>query len=195
MEETKKAEQKQEVKKPNGCLISILTIVGVFFFIGIIGTTIDVKDTEKNETQKPATNKSTSTIAKTPETLLNEVAKKALGEKLISTEIIQDDGMDIAIVRFKGSNNLTNRYIKIGMWLSAKDVFQKIYSNKSLKLDSVCVHGYFPLTDVYGNSKDSIVMRIEFNRETAGKVNWSGILTENIPVAANDYWEHPAFNE
>jgi hypothetical protein len=43
--------------------------------------------------------------------------------------------------------------------------------------------------------KSETVMKITYAKETMDKINWNNFLTDNVPVVANDYWEHPAISK
>jgi hypothetical protein len=90
-----------------------------------------------------------------------------------------------------GSDNLSRNLIRKGMWLDIKDTFIDI---RDLGLSSVDFHIVFPLTDIYGNTSNEVVMKVGFSKEVLSKINWDGFSIDNIPNVSTSYWEHGALN-
>lgn len=52
-----------------------------------------------------------------------------------------------------------------------------------------------PLIDAYGNTAEEHVMRISLDRPTLAKINFDGINPDNLPIIADQYWQHPALDD
>ncbi len=52
----------------------------------------------------------------------------------------------------------------------------------------------FPLVDTYGNSNETNVVLVTYDRSNLDKVNWDNFLTDNAYVIANQdtLYIHPA---
>ena len=91
------------------------------------------------------------------------------------------------------NDNLTSNMILRGMHIDSKDIFEKMF-NKFSAVETVCLIWTFPLVDVKGNIKLGNVVLIDMTRENAKSINWANFLTDNLPVVADSYWQHPTFN-
>lgn len=98
--------------------------------------------------------------------------------------------LDVSLI---GNDNLSNDYIKRGMWKDSKDIFAAIF-DEFPDLDSAYIYWLFPLVDNLGNEKLGEVMRIGMYRETAESINWDNFLPENFPTVADEYWQHSAID-
>ena len=49
------------------------------------------------------------------------------------------------------------------------------------------------LVDQYGQEKVDNIVKVSFDRETADKIKWENIKSDNIPNIATDYWKHGSF--
>lgn len=98
--------------------------------------------------------------------------------------------LDISLI---GNDNLSNDYIKRGMWRDSAKLFEAAFAEYP-DLDSVYIYWLFPLVDQKGNEKLGEVMRIGMYRETAESINWEGFNTENFSVVADSYWQHPTLD-
>lgn len=98
--------------------------------------------------------------------------------------------LDISLI---GNDNLSDDYIKRGMWKDSRDIFAVVFDEYPA-LDSVYIYWQFPLVDTLGNEKLGEVMRIGMYRETAESINWDGFIVDNFPAVADSYWQHSALD-
>lgn len=100
------------------------------------------------------------------------------------------DGDKIVIAKLQANDNLSNNMIKGGMQLESIKVFKELF--KIADVEEVAIAWEFPMTDKYGQTSSSIVMKINLNRATATKINWDSFDKKNFESVANTYWEHPS---
>jgi hypothetical protein len=97
-------------------------------------------------------------------------------------------------VQWALDDNLTTEMILRGAWLDvlhmAKVLWQAGYTTQSYVFD-----GSFSMTDAYGASSENRVILVTLNPETTGKIVWDTFITDNLPVIADTYWQHPAFTK
>jgi len=106
-----------------------------------------------------------------------------------------DPGNSEITVTFAANDNLTESMIKFGIQMDIEDILKTIQqSNTSIPYTSIFVMATFPLTDVYGNSKESNVVLATYNRTNLDKVNWDNFITDNVYLIANQdtLFIHPA---
>jgi len=85
------------------------------------------------------------------------------------------------------SSNMTRR----GIIMDSKDIFKKFFNDRK-DVRSLVLGWYLTLVDQRGNEKLSRVLLIDMTKSNANTINWSNVITDNIPVIANHYWVHPA---
>lgn len=98
---------------------------------------------------------------------------------------------NFSLIKFKGSSNLTNNMTIKGMY---KDIFDILEAIQSIINTNVDFNVVYPLTDQYGNAEDVIVIKATFKKKTIKKINFDNAIFENIPIMANEWWNHPAVN-
>ncbi|WP_422444287.1 hypothetical protein [Thermoanaerobacterium sp. DL9XJH110] len=128
---------------------------------------------------------------------LEQAAKDYLGSRLkyvVVNSLLDDQKKKNVEIHFRGSDNLTTKYIRLGMLRDSAEVFQKIFtSNIPIEEAVTCV--YFPLKDKYGNTSEEVVMKVYLKGETAKKINWDGVDKLNFDQVADDIWIIPALRE
>jgi hypothetical protein len=93
-------------------------------------------------------------------------------------------------------DNLTAEYILRGGMIDIRDMLKEIdlvgipYSYQSILFD-----GTFSMVDIYGNAEESRVILATYTRESIDLINWENFITDNIPVIAATWYQHPAFTK
>lgn len=126
------------------------------------------------------------------------IAKVDSKETLSDLQVNDNYGVDVegaklAIVTFKDEVGLSAKMTKKIFLSDSAKLFERLFE-KHPELHSVTLKWELPLTDAYGNSEHSEVLRIELDRATAEKINWAAFDTKNYETVAMQYFEHPAFN-
>jgi uncharacterized membrane protein YkoI len=103
----------------------------------------------------------------------------------------KDNGFVFA--RVYGHDGLTTNFIKKGMWINTTDLLKRIKPMKEVK--EIAINITFPMQDAYGKKSNDTIMKLRFKRETINKIDFNNFLTTNIPVVADEYWQHPSFNK
>ncbi len=98
----------------------------------------------------------------------------------------------IVLLTLNASDNLSTNMIKGGILLDSIKVFKTVFQDENI--EEVTLFWQFPLKDSYGNTKHENVLKLGLSRETVGKINWDGFNKDNFRSIADQYWEHPAFN-
>ncbi|MCH5257019.1 MAG: hypothetical protein J1D87_06975 [Lachnospiraceae bacterium] len=98
---------------------------------------------------------------------------------------------NFSLIKFRGSENLTNKMTVEGMYLDMFNILKKIQPIIDTDVDFNIV---YPLVDKYGNSEDVIVIKATFKNETIQKINFDNALFENIADMADEWWNHDAVN-
>ncbi|MCD7855314.1 MAG: hypothetical protein LUG66_06835 [Clostridiales bacterium] len=96
---------------------------------------------------------------------------------------------NFTLIEFNGAQNLTDNMIIKGMYLDICRVLEAIQPTINTDVD---INVYFSLTDTYGNSNPEKVIASTFKYETIQKINYENVSTDNIPVIADEWWDHPA---
>ena len=148
------------------------------------------KDMEKPKDESKTENepKDESKEVKTPE----DIVKKVIGKDRI-VEINKNDQNGHLLVRFKGSENLTNKTTVKGFLMDIRDLLKNLKSDSSVQTFAFNVT--YPLVDNYGNESEDIVIKAEFSRETVDKINFDNFDFNKIPEVADEYWSHPAVQQ
>lgn len=94
-----------------------------------------------------------------------------------------------SLIKFKGSSNLTNNMTIKGMY---KDMFNILKAIQPIINTNVDFNVVYPLIDQYGNTEDEIVIKATFKNKTIKKINFDNAIFENIPIMADEWWNHNA---
>ena len=144
------------------------------------------KDVEKpKDESKP---KDENKAVKTPEDIVKKVIEK---DRIV--EINKNDQNGHLLVRFKGSENLTNESTVKGFLVDIRDLLKNLKSDSSIQ--SFTFNVVYSLVDNYGNESEDIVIKARFNRETVDKINFDKFDFNKIPEVADEYWSHPAVQQ
>ena len=100
--------------------------------------------------------------------------------------------MDAVIIRLKGRDAFTVNQIRSRMFIEARDVLQFLQGYESIS--EIRMYWSLPLVDSFGNTHDVNVMRIIFEKQTLDRINFDNFNWNNIPVIADDYFEHAVFS-
>lgn len=95
-----------------------------------------------------------------------------------------------AVTRVYGSENLSNKMTRDGMWMHTAAVLKHVKPIKPVK--GIIINILYPLEDQYGKTSYDVVMKITFKRETIDKINFDNFNNDNVPNIADEYWQHPA---
>lgn len=120
-------------------------------------------------------------------------AQTNIGDKPKVREVQHQGVKGVYLLSLNGNENLTSKMTKQGLWLDSKDVWQKVFTERS-DVSEIIIHWYFPLVDAKGNSSDGIVMSLTMKKKNASNVQWDNVLIENIPVIADAYNESPVLD-
>lgn len=96
-----------------------------------------------------------------------------------------------ALIKFKGSENLTNKMTVRGMYLDIYNILKGIQKDIDVNVD---FNVTYPLQDTYGNVSEDIVIKATFKKKTIKKINFSNANYKNIPRIADEWWNHNALN-
>lgn len=147
--------------------------------------------TKKEESTKQ-TKESTASEDKTTKDSTEEVIKekiiKVVGEENLETFNYVPDN-NFALIKFKGSENLTSKMTVEGMYMDIANILKEIQEDIDVNVD---INVTYPLQDSYGNIEEDIVIKATFNNETIKKINFDNFLSKNIPSIADEWWNHQA---
>jgi len=182
-------------------VILSLLCFAVFIFLAVGST--GGNDEPKSTTEDAAPKDVAEETASMPETFEEEVEAvilKLLKEttntdkpRIVLVVHDEDEEGEFLQAMLNADDNFTTDYIKRSIWMKSKELFEALYALDS-NVDYISLFWALPLVDTYGNVSDKDVVIISLDRETADKVNWENVLTDNIPVIANTYWQHPALD-
>ncbi|WMW41394.1 hypothetical protein RE433_29100 (plasmid) [Bacillus cereus] len=157
------------------------------------------KTAEKAQKEQEKQEKEEAKKAKGLEDKLNKAVNKKFGkDKVESIQINDNLGTDdpndkIVLVTAEAKESATQNYTRKGMWMDTISILKDIKDEK--QISEITFFYKYPLVDAYGNEKKDNVMKLQFNRETLDKINYSNLLHDNLPKIANEYWEHPALTK
>lgn len=95
---------------------------------------------------------------------------------------------EYALIKFRGSESYSNDATVKYMYHRMFDILKSIQDEVRGDIDFNVV---YPMVDKYGNSEDQIVIKASFKNATIKKINFNGTIAENIPVMADEWWNHP----
>ncbi len=147
---------------------------------------------EKMEQEKAAEiAKSQNTKKKSTETTEEQLRSsivKVVGEDNFDTFNYVPDN-NFALVKFKGSENITTNMTIKGMYMDISNILKEIQNKVDVNID---VNVTYPMQDAYGNPSENIVIKATFNNETIKKINFNNFSITNIPTIADEWWNHKA---
>ena len=152
------------------------------------------KDSKKKKTDSSKTTKSQDAQkeenkSSTEEDLRKAIVKVVGKENLETFNYVPDN--NFALIKFKGSENLSSKMTVKGMYMDISDVLKGIQKDINVDVD---INVTYPLQDSYGNISEDIVIKATFNNETIKKINFDNFDYNNIPSIADECWNHQALN-
>lgn len=152
------------------------------------------KDSKKKKTDSSKTTKSQDTQQEENKSSTEEDLRKAIvkvvGEENLETFNYVADN-NFALIKFKGSENLSSKMTVKGMYMDISNVLKGIQKDIDVNVD---INVTYPLQDSYGNISEDIVIKATFNNETIKKINFDNFDYNNIPFIADEWWNHNALN-
>lgn len=124
------------------------------------------------------------------EDAIREAIENVVGEENLETFNYVPDN-NFSMIKFRGTENLTNNSTVKGMYLDIFNILKEIQSIIDTDVDFNVV---YPLQDKYGNVSDEIVIKATFTNSTIQKINFENALFGNIPDLADEWWNHNAVN-
>ncbi len=103
----------------------------------------------------------------------------------------EDEEGEYLQVTLNANENITTSLTRTGILMDTKKLFEALYGIES-DVTYISIFWALPLVDAYGNVTDRNVAIVSMDKETADRVNWDNLLTDNIPIIATSYWQHPA---
>jgi hypothetical protein len=151
----------------------------------------------------PATPTPTSTPSETPVPAIT-LSPEAVLRDLLTAEL-GDSNRDVArltnlemgdplVIDFAINDNLTEDFIRRGAMLDFVSILE-LLSTSNIPFSKVSISGSFPLVDVYGNSKETMVVYGLYPKETIAKINFDNFITDNIYAIAEENFIAPAFRD
>lgn len=125
---------------------------------------------------------------KTVEEINRDAIKEVLGEDYFES-FFSDVENGYSILKFYGRENLTLNLTVSGMY---SDIFHSLEAIHDTAETEVDIWVIFPLTDVYGNSKEQVVIKANFSLDTIKKINFDNAIPADIPNIADEWWIHDA---
>lgn len=205
----KTEENKVKKSKKKWIIIGIV----IFLFIGVVGSSNDDSSNNKGSevtptakvaeaptgeptqkaTQKP-TEESTQAPTKKPTQApadikleIEDIVKSVVNDN--DTSVTYNEYNNFVLVKFKGSENLTNKMTVKGMFMDIKNILEKLKDYDNLDVD---FNVTYTMQDTYGNTSDDIVIKASYPDKIRKKINWDNFLWENINTVASEWWMHTA---
>lgn len=122
------------------------------------------------------------------EDAIRKAIENVVGEENLETFNYVPDN-NFSLIKFRGTENLTNNMTVQGMYLDMFNILKGIQSIIDTDVDFNVV---YPLQDKYGNVSDVIVIKATFTSNTIQKINFENALFGNIPDLADEWWNHNA---
>ncbi|MCI9565915.1 MAG: hypothetical protein HFG30_07930 [Eubacterium sp.] len=177
----------------------ILTVIFAIWFIIMAATSGNNSSTNSSANKQQETNMTkeneVSTAKETEakkdtKTELKEQIEKVVGSDMLETFNYVPEN-NFSLIKFKGSENLSNKMTVKGMYLDIFNILKEIQSTIDTDVD---FNVTYPLKDKYGNVSDDIVIKATFKNDTIKKINFENALFEKIPDMADEWWNHNALN-
>lgn len=182
--------ENKSAKKPFYKQIWFWGIVVLVLLIGIVGAGGQSQD----ETESDNESDETSIVDEvddvkpgTEEWLNAKVSDVLVDDQLIGITYNLLD--NFALIKFNGVMSLTTNMTVGGMY---GDIFNILKAIRDDVAGDIDFNVLYPITDVYGNIVDTIVIKASFKKETIKKINFSVASYKNIPAMADSWWSHPS---
>lgn len=134
-------------------------------------------------------NTAMSESEKAEDTIRSAIQDTISADNLETFNYVPDN--NFSLIKFKGSENLSNNMTIKGMYLDIFDILKAIQPIIDTDVDFNVV---YPLQDKYGNVEDVIVIKATFTNKTIQKINFDNVIFENIPNLADEWWNHDVVN-
>ncbi|RJN32931.1 PASTA domain-containing protein [Nesterenkonia natronophila] len=109
-----------------------------------------------------------------------ELAQEEAEEEQSDFTITQEggDGWSETTVEFDIADNFTMNMIRNG---ARRDTLEAIEEALEEHPDStrIVIEGSFPMTDQYGNTEDSVILRVFYDRETVDQINFDNVMVRD----------------
>jgi hypothetical protein len=161
-------------------------MIVLYCFAGLMVLGAILPDTETDSSNQDV-NTPTNTL--TTEQQMQQDVQKALGSDKIKDFNYYGGDDKLVIINYKASDysserTLQNDHIKI---------YEKLFENYDI--ESVSIFSWMIFFDSYGQETEMVGVRSMITKETADKINWDNLLTDNLPKVANTYYVHPALKD
>lgn len=183
---------KQLKKKKNapGWLV-LLAIIGLVVWFNHLGS--KGESNSRGEARRTTQSQKYKTIPQdgTVEKLKYKV-QKVLGNSnrgVARMYKIEESGKNVKI-GFAVNDSLTNGLIKASAKMDIKNILEAVKFSK-YNYSEVVIFGTFALTDKYGNSEESMVLKVSYLPATVNKINWESFSYDNVYKIADSVWQHP----
>lgn len=176
--------KKNKNEKRGGCLTIIIAVLIICVAFSVFGADKDKKEDIKN--QKQEIEDSQLTI----EEKVKDAVIQVVGEENLDTFSYIPEN-NFALIKFKGSENLSREMTVKGMYIDIYNILKEIQEYIDVNVDFNII---YPLQDVYGNTREDIVIKASYNNDTIKKIDFENFLWENIPSVADEWWNHNAAN-
>ena len=150
-------------------------------------------------TEAPATTAKPTTTAKPvpSETILRNAVAEPLGESNRDVRRLPQfeakEG-EYTVLTWRINESLTEGLTKDSAHHDGVEILRAIKGvPEHDRYKGVALKGTYPLVDKYGNSKEQIVIRANYDRSTLEKINFDGIDFKTIFDIADSGSTHPAF--
>jgi hypothetical protein len=95
-------------------------------------------------------------------------------------------------VKFAINDNLSENLIVGGAQLDCTNILKAI-AQSNASFGDILIIGTFPMSDAFGNVKETEVVRLGFDAATVQKINWNGFSYKNIYAIADSANVDPQF--
>lgn len=187
---TTETQPNKENEKNNGC-IGCLTFIVIILLFGIITSKCSTSD-NKTETESPKSNTDSTHSEKTPEEELEEQIVNILDSDHFVSFEYQPENASISIT-FKGSENLTHNMTVETMYMDMSKILEVIQPDSNFNVN-VSFNITYPLSNVYGESEETLVITATFSNQTIQRIDFENFDFKNIPAIADEWWNHEAAN-
>jgi len=154
-------------------------IFGIFIFFAIIFSGFGEGDNSStNENQ----------ILLTTEQQIQQDVQKILGSDKIKDLTYYGDTGQI-IINYKASDYSSERTLQY----DHIKIYEKLFENYNV--EEVSIFSWMIFVDTYGQEKEMIGVRSMMTKETADKINWDNLITDNLSKVANTYYVQPALKD
>lgn len=177
-------------KKMNKVIKIILTIIFVYwiYVLTYVGKSSETEHNEIVSEEKIEQEIESDTETSTIEEQLQEDIVSVVGENMLET-FNYVPAENFILIKFKGSENLTKSMTVESMYMDISRILEKIQDKTDYNID---FNVTYPLVDASGNISEPIVIKCTFTNETIKNIDFDSFDYNNIPVIADEWWNHNA---